>query len=705
MKDDALVTPVGRLLFIRGNALVRGAKPGSAVLEELLTGLQVPASLKGGMRVASQACRLLRGSLPTQQPEARPKIREYICELRWVIRKAKELSDLLFYSKEERQRFLACNGGNPFVSDGAVDHGLCCLLWEKYRKCAAKADDRRSNLRVHYDAMRQEALLIHIAAIGHWAQREDWSSPGGHGQIVRESMYRRTLAIRHFMMNRYRANTAYREALTKIPLNASRVDLWTALQQIRRDIPETSDKLAEQLKKDIASILGLLKVADKPDSLRAYTKEAEAEISVKEPPAPQVPSNEGTYQVEYHEEEDETEEEEEEEEEDEANDVGDEGDAKGAIYTRSRWSEEEKRACVEAGVNPADVLSAEKLYISKRRSGDSKAWQAMRNQNLSSAGRNLVVEELAIGLQILQSQMNRSVVDLEIFALARTILARGLTLKSAKSILVLGVRPSEVTQLTLILPDCETEHDEWLLPAVPIPFEQEHGAYEGCRQVQKFYFTPDYWGIGSLLRPLLAMKFPGWNGEPLQPFAKPLRVKMNPTYSRRLKDALEHANSDRGPGLAGRMTFARLGRVLRQRIYDQTSGDLVLVTYVSMQKDHAGEDGRFYATPAVRSVQQAELAAVSAIDAELRSIGYDPRVNVMLEPSDSSGYLGSPMCPTLEAVELFLANQFGIIAATNRTLNTGEEIDAIIARHNAFICDCSGNTSGAQGTALQCPLW
>jgi hypothetical protein len=42
------------------------------------------------------------------------------------------------------------------------------------------------------------------------------------------------------------------------------------------------------------------------------------------------------------------------------------------------------------------------------------------------------------------------------------------------------------------------------------------------------------------------------------------------------------------------------------------------------------------------------------------------------------------MCPSLEAVEFFLAEQVAIIVSANEILNAGENIEAVIDRHNAF---------------------
>lgn len=691
--NDASLTPVERLLNLRESAEVPGAKPGSAVLAGLLTCLQVPASLLGGKRLAGQASRLLLRSLRTQPAEELPRILEYIRELRWVVHHANSNAETLFKSEAERKGFLSCTGGNPFVDSGAQEYALCCLLCARYQRPAAKDNIEFSNLREQFDALRIGALLTHITAIGYWARHEDWLKPKGSGSDVRASMYRRTLAIRHFVMKRYQTGSQHHNALEKVPVDSSRAELMNALLQTRKDLPVSSEPLEQQLRSDLASILALLRVADDPKSLRGYMREAEAEIDGEESSAPPKVGPEGAYLVETYEDEHEDDDEENDTGEDEQSggDAGEEGDesgvagAKGVTYTRTRWNEDKKRACIGAGINPADVLPVENLHLSTRRNGDSGAWQAMKNQNLSFAWRNLAMEELAIGLQILGSQMDRSAADLEIYALAKTIVARGLTLKSAQSMEVRSDRPSKVEKLTLLLPDSESEYAEWLVPAVAIPYQQEHGIYAGCRLVKKSFVSPDYWGLGILLRRLIAVKFPGWNGEPLQPFAQPVRLKKHPkTFPRRLKQAFENANSDRGPGLAGRVTFERLGRVLWQRIYDQTVGNLDLATYVTLRKERAGEDGRFYATPAVHSVQQAELAAVFAVDAELRVIGYETQVNLSLIPSDSLGYLGSPMCPSLEAIEIFLAKQVAIIAASNNILSAGEDIGAIIARHNAY---------------------
>lgn len=583
MHDD-LTTPIGRLLFIRSKALVRGTSTGSDVLAELLALIEAPSSLIGGKRIASQVCSLLREALSTLRPEDRFKVSEYIGELRWVISHAEELADFLFYSgkehktEEDRQLFLCCTGGNPYLRRGALDHGLCCLLWEQYSRRGSDVGYDLPSLQRPYDVLRRVALLTHIAALSYWTQRGDWLSSEGPGTIVRGSMYRRTLAIRHFMMEPYQGSKEYRDVLRLVPVVGSRANLNAALKQIHWNLPASATLQETRLHGDIGSILGLLRVADDPASLRAYTKKAETEVSAEELVSDLPDSKETNEEVEY--------EVECQYDKDEANEIGEgtkggdnnsdhgELDAPGVTYTRHRWSAEDRRECIEAGIHPADALPIQHLHLSVHRYGDSRAQQAMRNQSLSLDWRNLAIQEVGLALHILETQVGLGLEDLEIFALVTIVIARGLTLPTAQSIDVRGDRPDEVNMLTMFLPASKTERAEWLVPAVPIPYHQEHGTYVGCRQVVKSFVLPDYWHTGNLLRRLITMKFPLWNGELLQPFAKPAQWdEHSSTYAQRLEHSLRKSNSDRGPGLACRVTFAFLHGATRPELTkDGTSG-------------------------------------------------------------------------------------------------------------------------------------
>jgi hypothetical protein len=693
--------PAERLLAIRSRAYVRGAERDATALAEMLVLLHVPATLLGGKRIAGEVCNLLQMAVSTASTEECQIVRTHIRELQWILRHTDRLALLLFDNPSERQKFLRVHGGNPYVSEGAHEHGLCSMLWEKYPPVAVTSSDGRQNLSSTFNALRTQATLSHFVALRHWVRTDDWSSTTGPRKMVIESMYRRTLAVRHFAMNRYRETPAYRGALAQVPLTTARTDFAGTLRLIRLNLPQPLNEVEAQLRKDLASIRRLLLVAEDPTSLCLYTKDesededAQSDIPDTNPPPALEPTDGKLYDVgcQTEDDEDETEEPEETDARDHAN-----GDAEaengeisgnsapGVTYTRHRWSEQEIKDCMEAGIHPADLLRSDTLHLSSRRSGDSQAAaQAMANQNLSIAWNNLDIEEACVCLQILEAGAHRSRKELEIFALTKTVLARGFTLGTAQAIEARVDRPSDVKCPTLLLSLSGQPGVEWLLPAVPIPYHQEHGHYSGCRRTVKWFASQDYWRLGDLLRKLIAVKFPEWQGEPILPFAIPIGVKDKPSsYRRRLKFYLENAESDRGSGLAGRVTFERLGRVLPQRIYDLTAGNLALVTYATLRKNPTGEDDRYYATPAVRSVQQAEYSAVASIEEEFRMMGYQSSINLDLVTSESSGYLGSPMCPTRIAIKQFLDGLILRIAELNAILNQHHDRNAFIARHNTF---------------------
>ena len=694
-------TPAERLLAIRSRAHVRGAARDATALAEMLAVLHVPATLLGGKRIAGEAFNLLQTAVATASTEECQIVSTYICELQWILRHTDRLVLVLFDSPSERQKFLRVRGGNPYVNEGAHEHGLCSLLWERYSPVALKLSDGCPNLTPNFDALRTQATLSHFVALRHWARTDDWSSTTGPRKVVIESMYRRTLAARHFTMNRYRETPAYRCALAQVPLTAARTDFAAALRLIRLNLPQPSNEVEAQLRKDLASIRRLLLVAEDPTSLRLYTEDesededAQSEIPGTNSPQTPEPSDGKLYDVECQTEDDEegTEEPKEADSKDHAGgDTESDHDeipgnsAPGVTYTRHRWSEEDIRDCIEAGIHPADVLPVQTLHLSSRRSGDSQAAaQAMANQNLSIARNNLDIEEVCICIKILEAGARRSNQGFEIFSLAKTLLARGFTVGVAQSLEVRADRPSDVKCPTLLLSVSEHSRAEWLLPAVPIPYRQEHGAFVGCRRTVKSFVTPDYWGVGVLLRKLVTIKFPGWNGEPVRPFAEPIRARKQARhYPKRLKRALENAESERGPGLAGRVTLASLGRVLPQRIYDLTAGNLVLATYATLRKNPTSEDDRFYATPSVRSVQAAERHAVSSIEEEFRMMRYLSSIDLGLTPSESSGYMGSLMCPTMEALECFLLDLLQTIGVQIGLIAQHRDVDAVVARHNAF---------------------
>lgn len=674
-------TPLTKLLSIReGGRIARSL--GDSELAIIMTRMQMCPTLKGGLRILSQTCKLLRRALLVVPLPERRALDDQIRELRWVLRNARSLALVIFDDDKQRASFLRSAGPNPYRKEGAHDHGLCSLLWEIDRA------HRRS-----FDAIRQSALLAHLTALGYWCGQPEWKVEAGQMPTILESIYRRTLAMRHFVMAPYRSDQSYRNTFKRVPVVGSPSEIRQALLVIRAALNPNAGSLEEDLFRDLAAIAAFLSLHDDPSSISAFTDDEPARTNTNLGQNQLTESEAETAKKQYSVEctdRDDLEDDDEIENDDEASGPQEheddhEEEATGVTYRRERWTKAEIDLCMELGLYPGDTLATQHLHLSTRRSGDMRSSQATRNQNLRLATRNLATLELARGLLILEGDAGHSTQALELFTRVKASLARGLTADKLEAMEVRSDRPETAKVPTLVLPVDGQGASEWVLPALPLKYAKEHGDYPGCRPIKKDFVTPDFWRIGRLMHRLIERKFPAWNGEPLRPFAPAGKGRTQRNFSKNLKRSIQRLDPDWGPGLSRRFTFARLARVLAQKIFDQTAGDHVLATYATMHRDPAGEDGRFYATPAVLSVQTAERTAAAAIADKLRSAGYDPGFNFSAQPSDSSGYLGSPMCPTLESIAAFLAKLVKTIADANAILLVRPGRDACIARHNAFV--------------------
>jgi hypothetical protein len=635
-------------------------------------------TLKGGLRILSQTCKLLRRVRSTMPAPDRRVLDDHIRELRWVLRNARLLAPVIFTDDKQRKSFLRYGGQNPYFRKGAHEHGLCSLLWEIDR-----AYDRP------FSSMKQSATLAHLTALAYWSGKPDWKDGQGLKSTILESIYRRTLAMRHFVMEPYCSDLRYRNVFQHIPPAGSPSQIRQVLLLRRGTLDPEVGGLEEDLFRDLTAIAAFLSLQDNPSSIRAFMDDEPSTTDIDVGPDRSNESGAESVKKRYFVEctdRDDFEDDELDPDDDSSvqREQDDDQDSSGATYRRECWAKSEVNLSIDLGLHPGDLIATQTLHLSTRRAGDTRSSQATRNQNLRLANRNLATLELARGLRTLEMDMDHSTMALELFTQVKTSLARGLTADRLEEVEVRSARPEIASVPTLVLPLDGLGASEWILPALPLKFAKEHGDYDGCRPVRKDFVTPDFWCIAKLIRQLIERKFPAWDGKALRPFANAGRGHKKRNFSRTLKRALQRLDADWGPELSKRFSFVRLARALPQTIFDQTGGDHVLATYATMHSDPAGEDGRFYASPAILSVQIADRAAASEIADSLRSAGYDPGVNMDVQPSDSSGYLGSPMCPTLESIAAFLAKLVKTVADANAILLVGPDRDAYTTRHNAF---------------------
>ncbi|MGC9225103.1 MAG: hypothetical protein ACP5E2_14380 [Terracidiphilus sp.] len=724
LESDALpadASPLDKLLAARALSILRRRIPGSHLLGQLLSELRAPDMLQGGAKVFHTAYRLLQRSLPLIPEEERPLISSYIDELAWLDRNMVKLSGEIFAKPEDRERFFVRGTKSEerekdrriVRSAGVEEHPLWCLVWEHHPV--------RKRMR-GFRSLQAQALLAHLAIIRYWSSQVQSIERDKALITVDGFLSVRTRAIRHFVMANYKEVEAFRGLLASIPKFQIGQDLISHLTSTRDAMGSglKSDVKLPPLLRDVILIIGLFRCGQAPKLTGRYRDEAPQKPLGSQPgnrpdagTPPEIRTAEETSededfhiedisgadddeQVEGDEESEEGhgEEEDDEEEDDEGNDDEEQDtDPDVSAFSANQWTSEERKASAREGLHPADALRSSTFYLANSRRGAARDWAQMNNQALGSAWNNLAIEELADGFELLRTAtLSGGINEFEIFTLANVILARGFTEGKARTVVVRSDWPKteeEIIDPTLVLPT-EDRPGEWLIPVIRIPYSENHKEeYPGCHKCEKWFPLADYWGVGALMRRLFALRGWDWTGNPVLPFA-PRPGKKKPSYSSRLAKLVASADPDGGPGLKSRFTFARIERVLFQKIVDMTAGNFVPAIYVSMRKHEAGEVHRYYETLAEKSIQEIEKKAISRIGTELAALGYVHSLDLTLEPSRSTAYIGSPMCPSIQSVHDYLAELKGTIITSTARLSQPDvpaEVakKEVIERHNAYV--------------------
>ena len=380
MPED-VPSPLSKLLSIREGGRISPGCTDSG-LGIMLTRMHMCPTLRGGLRILSQTCKLLRRARLIVPAPDRRALDVQIRELRWVLRNARLLAPRLFDDERQLQSFLRCTGLNPYRSEGAHDHGLCSLLWEF----------DRAHRRV-FDALRESGLLAHLTVLAYWSGRPEWKDEQGQKSTILESIYRRTLAMRHFVMRPYRSDLNYRNVFKHIPVADSPSEIRQALLLIRAALNPDAGGLEENLFGDLAAVAAFLSLQDNPSSIRAFTDDEPSSANTNDGQDKPTEGEAGTiktrYSVECTDRDDMEDNDEIENEDESSGQQGHEGDheeeATGVTYRREHWTKSEVERSMELGLHPGDLFAAQHLHLSTRRSGDMRLSQATRNQNLPLA--------------------------------------------------------------------------------------------------------------------------------------------------------------------------------------------------------------------------------------------------------------------------------------------------------------------------------
>lgn len=260
-------SPMETLLWLRSRVLINHGADGPNHLAQLLMELHAPPSLAGFYRVACNTCTLLRRAIKTASAEKRRLLNRSVRELRWVIAHVVELADVLYDDPKDRERFLRVAGSNPMLGSGATQHGLWCLLWERHPV-------RR--LQAPFGALQTQALQAHVAILRHWTVSAEWKSEGIVREKILDSLYQRTLALRHFAMARYLTAGEHDQALARIQAAINQDACMPMLMQVRRELREVEFEAGpRQITRDLAALIGLLIWSRQPDRIRTIREDTD----------------------------------------------------------------------------------------------------------------------------------------------------------------------------------------------------------------------------------------------------------------------------------------------------------------------------------------------------------------------------------------------------------------------------------------------
>lgn len=671
-------TPLQRLLKLRAQIEVPGAGKGATILQEVLTYMHAPENLEGVYKVSRNSIELFDlavASLP-HDSDLRDQLRRYRAEVAWVKRTIRKFIKRLSSDVSIRKRMLKRANKNPLLSQGAMEHGLWCLLWHRHTD---------ESIHPIFSLLQLRGTCAQFAALRYWSGREEWAPGQPTRKRVIRGLYRETLAIRNFVTGKDRKT--YEGLLHEIAAEGPTMDtIAEALKKVAASHAPRGEEKPSRAFRALCSILWLFDREVHPDRVRSVELKFIEEVLKQEGEnaGTNVAEPEGEYdldrgamdQVESHEERADT------GAEDEA---AESGGTEVETIIRRRWTREELQECSKLGLHPSEVLPTSALHLSNRRSGPrgQQNWRARDNQLLPWSLQDLPLEIAAEALEIVRLAFETGgVEDIELFALTITILRLGCTMPAALEITVCSRRPKDedVKTLTLVLPPDRHLPTEWVLPVLPIPFEAEPVLYDGCRKVVKAFVLPDFGAVGSVVRRLLDERHgQGWEEQPVQPFRSTKKE-----YARRLSDCLSKGGSEEGRFLASYCTFERLSMIRFRRIYSLAGENVIPATYLTLRTHDSGEVPRYYETPQVATIQNLDRDSMIAIFKALQTLGLLWPIDESMKPSESHGYVGSPFCPTMEALKGYLEGLRSSIIKVNHELLETRDPTFLIPLHNLY---------------------
>jgi len=313
----------------------------------------------------------------------------------------------------------------------------------------------------------------------------------------------------------------------------------------------------------------------------------------------------------------------------------------------------------------------------------------MANQLLPWAYSNISPGELAPIMRELQRAADKQQREpLELMALISVMLWVGASLEQAVSLLVFtGDISDPACEIALRLGGLSTETgvavSEWWVRALKLEYKPETlPPPDKARKVVDFIPLPDTVGgtlaIGTLVKCLRDVA--------KDPMAQPYTMAKVPQrvftreigwYKQQLKRLFDK------PAYGGRITATRIGKILFQKVIEQTAGDVVSASLITRTDHYLASVRRHYVTPRIRDLQQIHAAAARALSRELAVAGYALEYPAVHDPKRNEDAVGSQICPTMRAVRMAIWSvQQDILGASSKAWKYPDV--EFVARHNLY---------------------
>ncbi len=667
------LTPMEKLIEMRRAASVVLGAGQATSLENLLSTIEAPPRLPGLVKIAGNVLEILDPDLGVPVPEDESNnLAGWRDELRWVIEQAPIIAQNIFGRRRDRDKFLRTQGDNPVLYQGATSHPMYCQLWETHpdQKC-----DRGFRILQGYFMFAYFAERRRISSA-------EWQESERHAQIADVHMYSVTLSLKHIARTPIDDSSGgkHKELLESIPSTCSREKFSDSLWEFRNSI-ERNSKLCEDLTIIVRLLDSSLTGPYKPEPRTSGGNVQEVEqttpadgpglvvVSDEESPSRRSPAGEPSaattesivnagpiFEVAA-----------DSDEEDDFDEWGWEADGQPQVPSRrkadvtcfrqTKVDHKLIEQVIASGDNPGKYLKGNSIDLATGDKGvrlQAGGWQEMRNQFLPWSLNELADEELADAwLRLEEHASSGDPESIEIFALANTLLWTGRKPKDVLPLQIVTGADEESSEICFFLPLARSSptNAEWRIRALPTPHSEPVTVpvQNPCARLSEPFFSlPDYAGVEEILRLHLSTDRPGST-------TGPIFKRSASDYEALLRSRLRAQPNLRPANQLNRVTLARLGYALFQRIVDMTGGDLVAASLITGRDEQIARDDRFYAAPSVASLRQIYRNAVTSIREELVALGCPLKNYPALESDTRGASVGSKICPTVDGVRKALA--------------------------------------------------